>query len=133
VRDDGGATPGEVVIRGLDTRIHHASWEQIIESADRTGGRDLGFQGGGMTKTIILGDEFDDHLRSVLAEVMRDMGAKTLVADWSVVGSQEFETAKLELRGKIVDVESETYVGLSITGDENDVDEIAHRVSEKQK
>ena len=132
MRDDGGATPGEVVIRGLDTRIHHASWEQIIESADRRRKR-LGISGGGMTKTIILGDEFDDHLRSVLVEVMHDMGAKTLVADWSVVGSQEFETAKLELRGKIVDVESETFIGLSITGDANDVDEIAHRVSEKQK
>ncbi len=86
-----------------------------------------------MAKTIVLGDEFDDDLRSVLVEVMRDMGAKTVDSDWSVVGSQELETAKLELRGKMVDVESETYIGLSITGDENDVDEIANRVSQKKK
>jgi hypothetical protein len=86
-----------------------------------------------MTKTIVLGNELNQHLRSVLTAVMRDLGAKTLDVDWSVVGSQELETAKLEFRGKIVDVESETYIGLSITGDENDVDEIAHLVSEKQK
>ncbi|HEV7694497.1 MAG TPA: hypothetical protein VGO52_26915 [Hyphomonadaceae bacterium] len=86
-----------------------------------------------MTKTILLGDEFDDHLRSVLVEVMRDMGTRTLDADWSVVGSQELGTAKLELRGRIVVVESETYIGLSITGDDNEVDEIANRISEKRK
>jgi hypothetical protein len=86
-----------------------------------------------MTKTIVLGNEFDDELRGVLVEVMRDMGARTLDADWSVVGSQELETAKIEFRGKIVNVESETYIGLSITGDENDMDEIANRVLEKQK
>lgn len=86
-----------------------------------------------MTKTIVLRDEFDAHLRSILVEVMREMGAKMLDADWSVVGSQEREIAKLEFRGKIVDVDSETYIGLSITGDENDVNEIASRVLEKQK
>jgi hypothetical protein len=75
--------------------------------------------------------KFDDHLRSVLVEVMREMGAKTLDADWSLLGSQELATARLEIQGKIVDVESETYMGLSITGDEADVDEIARRVSEK--
>jgi hypothetical protein len=84
-----------------------------------------------MIKTNVLGNESDDRLRRILVEVMREMGAKTLDADWSLVGSQELGTAKLEVRGKIVDVESETYMGLSITGDQNDVDEIANRVSDK--
>jgi hypothetical protein len=82
-----------------------------------------------MTKTKILGAEFDQHLRSILVEVLRDMGARTLDADWSVVGSQELETVKFELQGRTIDVEAETYMGLSITGAENDVDEIANRVS----
>jgi hypothetical protein len=86
-----------------------------------------------MTKTIVLGDEHDSHLRSVLGKVMRDMGAKTLEEKWGVGGSQEVETVKLELRRKIIVLESETYTGLSITGDEHDVDEIAKRVAEMLK
>jgi hypothetical protein len=64
---------------------------------------------------------------------MRDMGAKKLEEKWGVAGSQEVELTKLELRGKIIDMESETYIGLSITGDEHDVDEIAKRVAEVLK
>jgi hypothetical protein len=86
-----------------------------------------------MTKIVVLGNEFEDDLRSNLVEVMREMGAQTLDADWSLVGSQELATAKLKLRGKIGEVDSETYMGLSITGDEDDVDEIAGRVSAKRK
>jgi len=61
------------------------------------------------------------------------MGAKKLEEKWGVAGSQEVELTKLELRGKIIDMESETYIGLSITGDEHDVDEIAKRVAEVLK
>ncbi len=86
-----------------------------------------------MTKTVILGDEFDDHLRSVLAKVMRDMGAKTLDEKWGVAGSIELEVVRLEFRAKIIVLESETHSGLSITGDEHDVDEIAKRVAEMLK
>lgn len=82
-----------------------------------------------MTKTKILGPEFDQRLRRILVEVLRDIGAKVLDADWSVVGSQELETVKFELQGRTIEVEAETYIGLSLTGDESDVDEIAHRVS----
>ncbi|MGY3615375.1 hypothetical protein [Bradyrhizobium sp. USDA 10063] len=32
-----------------------------------------------MTKTIVLGNEYDDNLRSILAGVMRDLGAKRSV------------------------------------------------------
>jgi hypothetical protein len=81
-----------------------------------------------MIKTIVIGDESDSHLRSILGKVMRDMGAKTLEENWGVVGLIELETVKLELRGKIIDMEAETHSGLSITGDEHDVDEIAGRV-----
>ncbi|WP_426611408.1 hypothetical protein [Bradyrhizobium sp. McL0616] len=84
-----------------------------------------------MTKTKILGPEFDQRLRRILVEVLRDIGAKVLDADWSVVGSQELETVKFELQGRTIEVEAETYIGLSLTGDESDVDEIAHRVSNR--
>jgi hypothetical protein len=86
-----------------------------------------------MTKTVILGTEFDEPLRSILPEVMRELGARTLNTSWGVGGSQELATAKAEIRGKVVDVESETYVGLSITGDDDLVDEIAGRVSHNRQ
>src|SRR5450631_2076091 len=86
-----------------------------------------------MTKTIVLGDEHDSHLRSVVGKVMRDMGAKKLEEKWGVAGSQEVEATKLELREKIIELEAETYIGLSITGDEQDIDEIAKRVAEVLK
>jgi hypothetical protein len=90
----------------------------------------LEFQEDFMTKTIVLGDESDSYLRSILGKVMRDMGAKTIEEKWGVGGSVELETVKLELRGKIIVLESETNTGLSIAGDEHDVDEIAKRVAE---
>ena len=86
-----------------------------------------------MTKTVVLGTEFDESLRRMLAEVMRELGATALDTSWGLAGSQERATAKLEIRGKVVDVESETYVGLSITGDEDVVDEIAGRVLQKRQ
>jgi hypothetical protein len=86
-----------------------------------------------MTKTVILGTESDEPLRSILLEVMRELGARTLDTSWGVGGSQELATAKAEIRGKVVDVESETYVGLSITGDDDLVDEIAGRVSHNRQ
>jgi hypothetical protein len=86
-----------------------------------------------MIKTIVLGNDFDQRLRRALREVMREMGAKTLEKSWDVAGAVELATAKLELQGKIVDVESENYSGLAIIGDENQVDEIARRVAEKLK
>jgi hypothetical protein len=84
-----------------------------------------------MIKTIVLGNDFDQRLRRALREVIREMGAKTLEKSWDVAGAVELATAKLELQGKIVDVESENYSGLAIIGDENQVDEIARRVAEE--
>ena len=79
-----------------------------------------------MTKTVIPGDEFGDHLRRLLAKVMHDVGAKTLNEKWGVAGSIELETVTLELRGT-------THSGLSITGDEHDVDDIAEQSQTKEQ
>jgi hypothetical protein len=82
-----------------------------------------------MRKTIVLGAEFDENLRRTLVQLMRELGATTLDSDWSLVGSQDVASAKLEVRGRIIEVVSETYMGLSITGDEADVNEIAARIA----
>lgn len=84
-----------------------------------------------MTKTIVPGDDFDERLRPALRAVMRELGAITLTTSWDAAGNVELATAKMQLHGKIVDVESENHSGLSISGDDHEVDEIAGRVAEK--
>lgn len=69
-----------------------------------------------MTKTVILGDEYDDDLRGRLMAVLRDRGAGLLDGSWDLAGSQELESCRLRLDGAEVTVEAETYVGLSLTG-----------------
>lgn len=68
-------------------------------------------------RTAILGDEYDEQLREVLLEVLRELGAGAGTYDRGVAGSQELETLNVELGGKILRVEAETYVGLSVRGD----------------
>lgn len=78
-----------------------------------------------MVKTAILGDEFDDDLKARLIEILKSLGAKPLSSDWSVAGSQELASLSVNFKGEILDIESETFVGLSISGPDELVDEIA--------
>ena len=78
-----------------------------------------------MTKTVVLGDEFDDALRARLLGKLKYLGGIPMGADWAMAGSQEIDTLKVRLEGGDIDVESETFVGLSITGPDKLVDEIA--------
>ena len=81
-----------------------------------------------MTRTVILGPEYDQHLRTTVMEVMRQLGASIETRNWSVAGSQEIETVQAQLAGKPITIEAETLIGLSITGDENMINEISERV-----
>jgi hypothetical protein len=81
-----------------------------------------------MTKTVILGQEHDQNLRDTLMHVLRQLGASLISRNRAVAGSQEIETVLLQLAGQEITIEAETYVGLSITGDEKTVHEILGRV-----
>ncbi|MBB3611289.1 hypothetical protein [Rhizobium sp. BK602] len=81
-----------------------------------------------MTKTMILGQEHDQNLRDTLMEVLRQLGASITSRNRAIAGSQEIETVVLQLAGKEITIEAETYVGLSITGDEKVINEISERV-----
>ncbi|MCZ4432168.1 hypothetical protein O3S81_20885 [Agrobacterium sp. SOY23] len=81
-----------------------------------------------MARTVILGPEYDQHLRATIMEVMRQLGASFESRNWSVAGSQEIETVQARLAGHEITIEAETYIGLSITGDENTISEIFERV-----
>lgn len=78
-----------------------------------------------LKKTVVLGDEFDDDLKVRLVEKMKSLGAKPLSSDWSVAGSQELSALSVSLRGDVLTIQSETFVGLSICGPEDLVDEIS--------
>ncbi len=67
-------------------------------------------------KTLILGPEYDNALREALHSVLARLGAKDLAHDWSVGGSQELETAEVQVGAKCVIIEAETFIGLSIRG-----------------
>jgi hypothetical protein len=83
-----------------------------------------------MTVTVILGPEHDQHLRTAVMEVMRQLGASIESRNWAVAGSQEIETVQAQLAGNAITIEAETYIGLSITGEENMINEISKRVKQ---
>lgn len=86
-----------------------------------------------MSKTIILGDEYDDDLRDSLVNVLKGLGAIPVDSDWAAAGSQELETFKFELNGQTLCVEAETYIGLSLSGDEIQLNEIVKQLEEGRK
>lgn len=81
-----------------------------------------------MRKTVPLGDEYDDALRRRVMDALISMGAVVVDDAWGVGGSQECERVRLNLDGREIVVEAETYVGLQITGDAALVDAVAAKV-----
>jgi hypothetical protein len=80
-------------------------------------------------KTIIFGKEYDDSLREKLLNAVKRMGGKLLSHDWGVGGSQELDVAQFEIGSELIVIESETYIGLSIRGSSQLVDQISEIVN----
>jgi hypothetical protein len=83
------------------------------------------------SKTIVLGDEYDDALRAALGIVLRRNGVIENEKFWGVGGSQEVEILKIKFGNDVITIESETYVGLSITGPISVVDRISEQVHQQ--
>ncbi|MGQ8633858.1 hypothetical protein ACUTJJ_20540 [Agrobacterium sp. DKPNP3] len=81
-----------------------------------------------MRVTVIFGPEYNETLRTTVMDVMEQLGASVESRNWSVAGSQEIETVQARLADQEIIIEAETYIGLSITGDEATVNEISERV-----
>lgn len=79
-------------------------------------------------KTIVLGDEYDVVLRESLQHVLQLKGAAKIDGERGFAGSQEVEVLTYSLGDSRIVVESETYVGLSVTGPDSLVDAIASDV-----
>lgn len=81
-----------------------------------------------MRVTVIFGPEYDGTLRTTVMDVMEQLGASVESRNGSVAGSQEIETVQARSADQEIIIEAETYIGLSITGDEATVNEISERV-----
>ncbi len=83
-------------------------------------------------KKLVLGTEYDDDLLAHLRAILRGMGAKIGKMDQQIGGSQIVQTWIVKLAGRMLVIEGETYMGLSIEGDEEDVDMIALKFAQRQ-
>lgn len=80
--------------------------------------------------TVVLGHEFDDALRATLLDVLRQLGATPAgPTGRSLAGSQDLEEINVYVKGHMLRVEAETYVGLSITGPVDIVQQIRRLVA----
>ena len=82
-----------------------------------------------MKKKVVLGSEYDDALRSALSECLAELGADVAARQWGLGGSQILETTKVSVGKDVLVIESETYVGLSISGEARLVNRIATKLA----
>jgi hypothetical protein len=79
----------------------------------------------GSDKTLVLGPEYDERLRLILRDTLHRLGGQQIAATKSLLGgSQALDSIEVEVAGQRLVVESETYVGLSISGPADLVDRI---------
>ena len=78
-----------------------------------------------MKKKLVLGDEHDGALRHALMECLIELGADIAARQWGLGGSQIIDTTKISVGKDLLVVETETYVGLSITGEARVVNRVA--------
>ena len=79
---------------------------------------------------LVLGDEFDEKLLSVLKLVLKKNDAVVDGQSWSFGGSQELDASTFILGGEKITIERETYVGLSIYGPKKTIFQLREQVNE---
>lgn len=84
-----------------------------------------------MKKKLVLGSEYDDALRQSLMQCLSEMGADVAARQWGLGGAQILETTKVSIGRDVLVVESETYVGLSVSGPARLVDRVAALLAAK--
>ena len=84
-----------------------------------------------MTKTVVLGAEHDEALVGRLRAVLARLATGAPRSAWGHAGSQELTTLDVEIAGRALRVEAETYVGLSLVGPAALVDPIAALVQQR--
>lgn len=80
---------------------------------------------------MVLGDELDEQLSTALSAVLRRIGAIGGEPVWGVAGSQEIHSQVIMISGASITIESETFAGVTVTGPDALVDEIATLVKQQ--
>jgi len=84
-----------------------------------------------MRKTVILGAEYEKIVWDTLKGVLKELGGTVHDSNWGIGGSQELTSVDVIVGGQIISVESETYIGISISGDSGLVDQIQKTVKSR--
>ncbi|WP_432723204.1 hypothetical protein R0381_001239 [Jeongeupia wiesaeckerbachi] len=77
---------------------------------------------------VVLGDEYDESLVMRLENEVRALGGSIDKSDWTLGGSQEVIRYKITIPGGHLEAVFETYVGLSLHGNEHLVMALAKRI-----
>ena len=84
-------------------------------------------------KTINLGAEYDEDLFEASAATLADEGATLLEKLQGVAGSQDVSLWKYIIGEDVIEVVSETYMGLTITGPSKVVEHLEAAIRERLK
>lgn len=84
-----------------------------------------------MRKTVILGAEYEKIVWDTLKGVLKELGGTVHDSNWGIGGSQELTSVDVIVSGQIISVESETYIGISVSGDSGLVDQIQKAVTSR--
>jgi len=82
--------------------------------------------------TVSLGSEFDIELRQALREVLEDMEAVGDPDWWRVGGINEISLAEIRVGSDLLTLEGSSWVGLTMTGPEDLINQIMRRVAERR-
>ncbi|HEY8574434.1 hypothetical protein [Phenylobacterium sp.] len=74
---------------------------------------------------VVLGDEFDRSLRECTRRALKEAGGKRVATKWGVAGSQELDAEEWSFGAAKIVLEAETYTGLSLSGPEDLLRQIA--------
>jgi hypothetical protein len=75
-------------------------------------------------ETWTVGSEHDEQALAALAQTLRELGYTIDKPTWGMAGSQEISTWRVHRAQDELVVETETYVGLSVSGERPLVDEV---------
>jgi hypothetical protein len=78
--------------------------------------------------TIILGNEYDISLIEKLKKVLDAEGVVLSSNLAGIAGSQEFISYEFYVKGERIEIEIETYIGISLIGNEIIVNDLARKV-----
>lgn len=63
-----------------------------------------------------IGAEYDEKVWELLKSAIAALNGKVSDQQWALAGSQELNFFEIDIEGEKIEVESETYMGISISG-----------------